>query len=395
MRYLNGYRAVAATLAVALSAAYADEPPPALKDVFEGDFRVGAAISRAQIMGEFPLAMDLVARQFNTLTPENDMKWEKIEPLEGEFDWEAADALVEFAEAHGMEVAGHVLVWHSQTPDWVFQDGQGGPATRDALLARMEKHIRAVVGRYRGRIRGWEVVNEALNEDGSLRRSPWLEIIGEDYIEKAFGFAHAADPGAKLYYNDYNLYKPEKAAGARRLVEGLRQQGIAVHGVGLQGHYGLDNPRDLGEFDDAIRRFAAMGLEVYITELDLSVLPFPAESEWGADIAGRVELMERYNPFTEGLPAAIEEQQALRYEQLFRILVGCRRRPQLEKRLADERAQRLPAAVRPELPSQGFISPDYPAETGAGRLKAGKGLRFREFLLRHDDYPLKNQKKQP
>ena len=188
----------------------------------------------------------------------------------------------------------------------------------------MEHHINTVAGRYKGRIHSWEVVNEALNEDGSLRQSPWLEIIGDDYIEKAFEFAHAADPEAKLYYNDYNLYKPEKAAGARALIAGLQQKGIAVHGAGMQGHYGLDQPEDLKEFGAAIRAFGEMGLEVYITELDLSVLPFPPQQDWGADVSIDMELNEIYNPYPDGLPADVEEQQAARYFKLFKILLANR-----------------------------------------------------------------------
>ena len=297
---------------------------PSLREAFANDFLVGAAVNRNQIMGGDPAAMRLAQKQFNTLTAENVMKWEKIEPLENQFDWDAADTLVEFAEQHDMAVAGHVLVWHQQTPEWVFQDAQGNPASRDLLLSRMEHHINTVAGRYKGRIHSWEVVNEALNEDGSLRQSPWLEIIGDDYIEKAFEFAHAADPEAKLYYNDYNLYKPEKAAGARALIAGLQQKGIAVHGAGMQGHYGMDQPEDLKEFGAAIRAFGDMGLEVYITELDLSVLPFPPQQDWGADVSIDMELNEIYNPYADGLPADVEEQQAARYFKLFKILLANR-----------------------------------------------------------------------
>lgn len=315
------HQVLAAVLVLGAQSLLAGPPETPLREAFANDFLVGAAVSRNQIMGGEPDAMRLVVKQFNTLTAENVMKWEKIEPLEGQFDWEAADALVDFGETHGIEIAGHVLVWHSQTPDWVFQNAQGNPASREALLTRMENHINAVVGRYKGRVYSWEVVNEALNEDGSLRDSPWHQIIGADYIEKAFKFAHAADPDAKLYYNDYNLYKPEKAAGARDLIASLTDNGLAVHGAGLQGHYGLDNPADLKEFGASIRGFGEMGLEVYITELDLSVLPFPPQSEWGADISVDLELNDQYNPYADGLPPEVEEQQAQRYAKLFQIML--------------------------------------------------------------------------
>jgi len=304
--------------------AYAGKHQTPLAEAFAPHFKIGAAVSRAQIMGNEPEATRLVLKQFNTLTPENVMKWEKIEPLENQFDWEAADTLVDFAGEHAIQVAGHVLVWHQQTPDWVFKDVDGNPASRELLLSRMENHINTVVGRYRGRVHSWEVVNEALEEDGSLRQTPWLEIIGDDYIDRAFEFAHAADPGALLYYNDYNLFKPEKAAGARKLIQGLQERGLAIHGAGMQGHYGLDNPRHMTEFNDAISRFGDMGLEVYITEMDLSVLPFPPQEEWGADISINLELNELYNPFADGISAEAEDIQARQYAKLFQVLVANR-----------------------------------------------------------------------
>ena len=312
---------LAAGLALAALPALADHHETTLRAAFADAFLVGAAVSRDQVMGKDPEAMKLAAKQFNTLTGENVMKWEKIEPRENHFDWEGADALVDFAAANNMEVAGHVLVWHQQTPDWVFEDGKGGPATREQLLARMKNHIDQVVGRYRGRVQSWEVVNEALNEDGTLRVTPWLEIIGEDYLEKAFEFAHQADPEAKLYYNDYNLFKPEKAAGARKLIQSLRDKGLVVHGAGMQGHYGWDNPADIGEFEAALAGFANMGLEVYITELDVSVIPFPDPENWGADISLNMELNAQYNPYPDGLPDDMAQKQAKQYKALFQVLL--------------------------------------------------------------------------
>lgn len=312
---------LAACLTLATTPALSDHHELVLKEAFSGAFLVGAAVSRDQIMGNDPDAMELAARQFNTLTAENVMKWEKIEPSENQFDWDAPDRLVDYAEKHDMEVAGHVLVWHQQTPDWVFQDGNGGPASREQLLARMKNHIETVAGRYRGRVQSWEVVNEALNEDGTLRSTPWLEIIGEDYIEKAFEFAHQADPTAKLYYNDYNLFKPEKAAGARKLIQSLRDRGLVVHGAGMQGHYGWDNPADIGDFKAALSGFADLGLEVYITELDVSVLPFPDPENWGADISLNMELNAKYNPYPDGLPDKMAQKQAQQYKKLFEVIL--------------------------------------------------------------------------
>jgi endo-1,4-beta-xylanase len=295
-----------------------------LKDAFAGAFLVGAALSREQILGEKPGVLELAARQFNTLTAENVMKWEKIEPLENRFDWEAPDALAAFSEAHGMSLAGHVLVWHQQTPEWVFRDDAGNPASRELLLARMENHINALVGRYRGQVKYWEVVNEALNEDGGLRQTPWLTIIGEDYIEKAFEFAHHADPDAQLYYNDFNLYKPEKRAGAVRLVKRLKDRGLRVDAIGMQAHYGLGHPENWADFAGSIKSFAALGVAVHITELDIAVLPFPDEQSLGADLSVNHALNARLNPYVNGLPDAVERAQVERYTDLFRILLAHR-----------------------------------------------------------------------
>ena len=301
-------------------------PPPelSLKEAFAGSFLVGAALSKEQILGAEPGTLEFVSSQFNALTPENDMKWERIQPLENQFDWEAPDALVQFSQANNIHLTGHVLVWHSQTPDWVFEDGAGKPASRELLLARMESHISTVVGRYKGKVQSWDVVNEALNEDGSLRESPWLTIIGEDYLEKAFEFAHRADPDAELYYNDYNLFVPAKRDGAVHLVQNLQDKRVVVHGIGMQAHYGLDNPKDLGQFEDAIEAYAELGVSVLVTELDISVLPFPEQEKWGADISLNMELQEQFNPYAAGLPPAVAQAQSDRFVDLFRILLNHR-----------------------------------------------------------------------
>jgi endo-1,4-beta-xylanase len=189
--------------------------PPTLRTAFEGAFLVGAALNAAQFSGRDTLGAALVAAQFNTITPENVLKWQSVHPRPGTYDFAAPDRYVAFGRQHGMFVVGHTLVWHNQTPRWVFQDSSGNPVSRDTLLERLRDHIHTVVGRYRGRIHGWDVVNEALNEDGTLRRTPWLTIIGEDYLAKAFQFAHQADPDAELYYNDYSLGSATRVSRSR------------------------------------------------------------------------------------------------------------------------------------------------------------------------------------
>lgn len=291
----------------------------ALKDVFQNDFRIGAALNQAQFEERDASGAAIVKAQFNTISPENVLKWESVHPKPDDYRFDAADRYVEFGEKNHMFVIGHTLVWHSQTPRWVFEDGDGQPLTRDALLGRMHEHIRTVVGRYRGRIAGWDVVNEALNEDGTLRQSPWMKIIGEDYLAKAFQFAHEADPAAELYYNDYNLENEAKRNGAVALIRKLKAQGVPVHAVGLQGHDKMDWPT-VEQQDATIAAFAALGVKVNITELDIDVLP-RATSQTGADVSAKAAAQASLNPYRDGLPDAVEQALAKRYADLFAVFL--------------------------------------------------------------------------
>ena len=293
---------------------------PSFRDEFSGRFLIGAALSEAQIMGREIGLLDFVAHQFSALTAENEMKWERIHPGDGEYHWTSADALVAFCEANDIFLTGHTLIWHQQTPDWVFEDKQGQPASRELLLERMEEHINTIVGHFKGKVPSWDVVNEALNDDGTMRESKWRQIIGDDFVEKAFEFAHKADPNARLYYNDYNLYQPAKRAGAVRLVKSVQAKGIPVHGIGMQGHYGLDHPEDLAQVEDSILAYSELG-DVMITELDISVLPFPEKDAQGADLNINLELKAKYNPYTEGLPADVQQAQDKRFLDIFKIFL--------------------------------------------------------------------------
>ena len=292
---------------------------PALKDAFLGTFRIGAALNDSQFTGKDASGAALAAAQFNTITPENVLKWEHVHPKPGVYDFALPDRYVAFGEKHHMFIVGHTLVWHNQTPAWVFQDDHGNPVDRDTLLARMRDHIHTVVGRYKGRISGWDVVNEALDEDGSLRQSPWLKIIGEDYIAKAFEFAHEADPQAELYYNDYSLENAAKRQGAIALIRKLQSQGVPVTAIGLQGHLHMDSP-SVAEEEATITAFAKLGIKVNITELDIDVLP-PATKEKGADITLNVELQAKLNPYSQGLPDAVQQALAKRYADLFGVFL--------------------------------------------------------------------------
>jgi endo-1,4-beta-xylanase len=290
----------------------------ALKDAVGLRFLVGAAVSDAVVSGGAPSDSLLTVTHFNTITDENVLKWEVVHPAPGVYDFEPADRYMAFGEANRMFIVGHTLVWHSQTPRWVFEDEAGNPKTREALLALLEEHISTVVGRYRGRVHAWDVVNEALAEDGSLRDSPWRWIIGDDFIEKAFEFANAADPDAELYYNDYSLANAPKAAGAAALVLGLIESGHRVDGIGEQGHYKMDWPSP-SRLDSAIVTLASVGRPVMITELDVDLLPSRSRDR-GADVGLSEEMQAGLNPYAEALPDSMQQALADRYAELFVVL---------------------------------------------------------------------------
>ncbi len=309
---------IIALVAISISCTGADEKSKSLSDAYADHFYIGAAINTAQYKQTDEKAVPILKTHFNSITPENDMKWENIHPEPGEFFFDDADEFVAFGEANDMYIISHALIWHSQTPDWVFEHEDGTPLSREALLARMENHIKTIVTRYKGRVDGWDVVNEALNEDGTMRESKWNNIIGPDYVAKAFQFAQEADPEAELYYNDYNLPNAEKADGVIQLVKSIQEQGIKVTGIGMQGHYGFDYP-PLEDLEESIIKFSELGV-VAITELDIDVLP-SAMDYMGADISMRAELADSLNPYTDGMPPEIEQQQIDTYKALIEIFI--------------------------------------------------------------------------
>jgi endo-1,4-beta-xylanase len=293
-----------------------------LESVFAPYFRVGAAINRRQIDGTDSIGDSIIARQFNSISPENVLKWAFAEPRPGVFDFGAADRYVALGERHRDAIIGHTLVWHNQTPAWVFQNATGGVVSRDSLIARMRLHIATVVGRYKGRIHGWDVVNEAVNEDGTLRRSPWLEIIGPEYIAMAFRFAHEADPAAELYYNDFSVERAAKRAGIVRLVTALRAEGVPVTAIGMQEHQKLDWPT-AAAIDSAIADLASTGVKLMVTELDVDVLP--------SNRGQRTEAIEQQlmrvgapDPYRGGLPYSMQLALARRYGEIVRVYLAHR-----------------------------------------------------------------------
>ena len=293
-----------------------------LAHAFRRDFRIGVAVSNQALDQQIAPQLDLIAREFNSVTGENAMKWGVIRPDGSNWQWERADRLVDFANRHTMDAVGHTLVWHSQVPSSIFADADRRPLTRDLLLAKMHEHIETLVGHYKDRIWAWDVVNEAIDEGNGWRRSPWHDIIGDDFMEQAFAFAHAADPKAQLLYNDYNMHNPAKRAFLVPVLQGYLDRGVPINGVGLQSHVGLTYP-DLAEWERSIATYAGMGLKVHITELDVDVLPPPANT--GADVGNRATWSRDTDPWPQDLPEALQEMLADRYEALFRILLRYRK----------------------------------------------------------------------
>ena len=305
---------------VSLSQLFALFPSSAetLKSVYSPYFKIGAALGAYAFANPESPVGAIAVREFSSVTAENEMKPERLQPREGEFRWDVADRFVEFGERNGMKIIGHCLVWHSQTPRWFFQK-EGGKADRDTLVRRMKAHIYAVVGRYKGRVHGWDVVNEAFDDTGTLRHSPWRDGIGDDFIELAFRFAHEADPDAELYYNDFNMFRRGKREGVVRMVRDFKAKGVHIDAVGLQTHTRLSGP-PVAEYEATIEALAAAGVKAMITELDVSVLP----STWGhtAEIMSSQEYRAKYDPWKDGnLPHEKQQELTRRYRDLFAMFL--------------------------------------------------------------------------
>ncbi|MGA7720238.1 MAG: endo-1,4-beta-xylanase [Ignavibacteriaceae bacterium] len=290
-----------------------------LKTAFKNYFLIGTALNNQHVFGKDIKAMKLLEEQFNSITPENLLKWESIHMQPGKYNFTPADSFVALGERYKMFIVGHCLIWHSQVSKWVFEDSLGKPVTREVLLQRMKDHIYTVVGRYKGRINGWDVVNEAVEDDGSLRKTKWLQIIGEDYIEKAFQFAHEADPDAELYYNDFDQWKQGKRETVVKIIKNLKSKSIKITGIGIQGHWGLDYP-PMDEMDSSMKAYSEAGCKLMITELDMDILPNPYNYT-GADVSKKFALTKESNPYAEGLPDFVAALQAKRYAEYFKLFL--------------------------------------------------------------------------
>jgi len=231
--------------------------------------RIGTAVN-PDLLGTNAKYTQITAKQYSSLTPENAMKWESVEPTRGTYTWAQADKVVAFAEAHKQLVRGHTLVWHSQLPKWLSPDGSTSTFSSDELKAILKKHIQDEAGRYRGRIWQWDVVNEAFNDDGTPRQTVWYKAWGNslDYIADAFRWAHQADPHALLFYNDYNIESTAaKSNAVYAFIKQLKAQGVPIDGVGFQNH--LDTQYGFPDLQNNLQRFADLGLKVAITEADV------------------------------------------------------------------------------------------------------------------------------
>ncbi len=305
--------------------AVAAKPPAVLKDVYKEAFLTGTALNEAIVSGEDKASADIVVKHFNTITAENVMKAGPINPEPGVYNFGPADAFVEFGEKHDMFIVGHTLVWHNQTPEWFFKDEKGNPNTPEAQIERMREHIKTVAGRYAGRVHAWDVVNEVIDNDGSYRPTTWVRGVGsgDELVKHAFKFASEYAPNAELYYNDFNAWRPAKRDGIVRMVKMLQKEGIRIDGIGIQGHWGLNFPKNK-YIEDAIDAYAALGVKVMITELDVDVLPLTKEGQ----IIGTGMMHEQFqleefeeflDPYKNGLPKDVQQQLTDRYAELFSI----------------------------------------------------------------------------
>lgn len=290
---------------------------PAVKDVFGDKFLIGAAVNVNQMNGKDSLGAAVVKKHFNSIVAENCMKSEEIHPEKNRYNWQDADNLVKFGEENDITVTGHCLIWHSQLAPWFVYDDEGKYVSADTLKQRMKDHIYAVVGRYKGKIKGWDVVNEAILEDGSYRKSPFYEILGTEFIPLAFQYAHEADPDAELYINDYAMNMPAKRDTYVCLVEDLKKQGLRVDAIGMQGHMGMDYP-DMEEFEKSIEAFAGTGCKVMITEWDMSALP---TLNRGANVSDNMKYNQALNPYPDGLPKDVAKKWNERMENFFELFL--------------------------------------------------------------------------
>lgn len=286
-----------------------------LKEAVGDRFLIGTALKVFQSSGRDTNAVNIVKKHFNAIVAENCMKMEEVHPEEGKYTFDQADQFVKFGEDNGLTITGHCLIWHSQCPEWFFQDENGKEVSPEVLKQRMKDHIYTVAKRYKGKLKGWDVVNEAIIEDGSYRKSKFYQILGEEFIPLAFQYAHEADPDAELYYNDYGMDNEGRRNGVVKLIRSLKEKGLRIDAVGMQGHMGMDYPK-IEEFEKSMLAFAAEGVKVMITEWDMSALPTARQS---ANITDTIAFRQSLNPYTETLPDSVSQAWNARMKQFFNL----------------------------------------------------------------------------
>ncbi|MBF6598730.1 MAG: endo-1,4-beta-xylanase [Fermentimonas sp.] len=292
---------------------------PGLKDALGDKFEIGVALNTRQAAGRDTLATKIVQQHFNSIVAENSMKSGELLNEDKTYDFTQADEFVQFGVDNNLNIVGHCLIWHSQLPRWFCVDENGENVSADILKERMKNHISTVVGRYKGKVKGWDVVNEAILEDGSYRNSQFYQILGEEFIPLAFQYAQEADPDAQLYYNDYNEWYPGKRETVVRLINTLKERGIRIDGIGMQGHIGLNGP-SLEEYQSTINDYANAGVKVLITELDMSALPEPRRMG-GANLTDTESYRQEIDPYTEGLPEEVAQAWNNRMRDFFNLFI--------------------------------------------------------------------------
>ena len=288
-----------------------------LKSHFENKFFTGVAINESTILGKDDKSYQIVNNQFNSITPENSLKWMYIQPKPNQFDFNTADQYVQMGLDNGMYIVGHALVWHAQLAEFMQET-----KNKSEFRSHVENHINRLVKRYKGKIDAWDVVNEAFEEDGKLRNSVFYKNMGENYLEEVFKLAEKLDPEADLIYNDYNLYKPKKRNAVIEMIKQFKANGTKISGVGVQAHWGLNYPT-IDEIEQIIYDFHIAGVSVSFTELDISVLPNPWELV-GAEVNQNFSKFEgdpKMNPYPDDLPNEVALKLANRYYNIFQLFV--------------------------------------------------------------------------
>jgi endo-1,4-beta-xylanase len=330
MKYKNlyGWAALAFSSLSFVPASAADKS--SLKEVYKDSFKMGVAINQEISSGQDTRWLPLINKHFNTITPENVMKAERINPQPGVYDFKPADDLVALGKKNKMFIVGHTLVWHNQTPDWFFKDKEGQALPAEQVLENMRKFIEVVAGRYKGKVQAWDVVNEIIGEDGKYRPTLWVNGVGDGdtVVREAFKYAQKYAPDAELYYNDFNAWRPAKRDGIVRMVKMLQAAGIRIDGIGMQGHWGLNYPKK-EYIEAAIDAYAALGVKVMLTEIDIDVLPLTREGQIiGTGMSHpqfqEEEFKEYLDPYRKGLPADVQAALTKRYQEIFEILYSKR-----------------------------------------------------------------------